>query len=246
MRKEVVGVPVASLEETIRYSLQGYSDVSEGTVEFDLDTASRLELTPDKPNSARSATTVQYLGEAVATLYVIAFAPEDGTGDESYQKLEKIDTGNYPHAAKVVGRSKATTHSEAHLTLLTRQIEDADAEPIVFAGNLDLLDGRFGKVKKLADLGQDQEGYGATLQGESQAVPTSTLTVGYHSALDWQEDSGAMWSYWRQRFGEVHAVYNPHKELQVCGFIGIPAEDCTPEDLGMLRALKAVEPTITR
>ncbi len=239
-------MPVASLEETIRYGLQGYSDLSEGKVEFDLDAASKLGLTPDKPNSARSVTTVKYLGEAVATLYVIAFAPEDGTGDESYQKLEKIDTGDYPHATKVIGRNKASTHSEAHLTLLTQQIEDADAEPIAFAGSLDLLDGRFGKVKKLANLGQDQESYDATLQGESQATPRSTLTAGYHRALDWKEGSGMMWSYWRQRFGEVHAVYNPHEELQVCGFIGIPAENCTSENLDVLRALKTEEPTIIR
>lgn len=244
MSAEVVGVPVASLEETIRFGLQGYSDVSEGTVEFDLDAASKLELTPYKPNSARSATTVKYLGEAVSTLYVIAFAPEDGTGDESHQKLADTDTGDYPHATKVVGRNKYLTHSETHLTILSRQLEDADAEPIVFAGNLDLLDGNFGKVKKLANLGQ--ENYASIMQGESEVAPTSTLTVGYRRALDWKEDSGMMWSYWRQRFGEVHAVYNPHEELQVCGFIGIPAEDCTSRDLDVLRALKTKEPEIIR
>ena len=243
MSAEVVGVPVASLEETIRFGLQGYSEVSDGKVEFDLDAAGKLELTPDKPNSARSATTVMYLGEAAATFYVIAFAPEDGTGDESHQELVDVDTGEYPHATKVIGRNKYLTHSEAHLTILTRQIEDVDAEPIAFAGNLDLLDGRFGKVEKLAELGQ--EDYQSVVEGKSFAFPRSTLTVGYKGALKWKEGDG-MWSYWRQRFGEVHAVYNPHEELQVCGFIGIPAEGCTSEDLDVLRALKTEEPAIIR
>lgn len=243
MSAEVVGVPVASLEETIRFGLQGYSEVSGGKVEFDLDAACKLELTPDKPNSARSATSVKYLGEAAATLYVIAFAPGDGTGDESHQKLADTDTGEYPRATKVIGRNKYLTHSETHLTLLSRQVEDADAEPIVFAGNLDLLDGRFGKVKKLADLGQ--ENYQSVMEGNSFALPRATLTVGYKGALKSDEGDG-MWSYWRQRFGEVHAVYNPHEELQVCGFIGIPAEDCSWKDLDVLRALKSEEPAIIR
>lgn len=167
---------------------------------------------------------------------------EAGTGDESHQKLDDMDTGLYPNATKVVGRNKALTHSETHLTILSRQLEDADAEPIVYAGNLDLLDGRFGKVKKLADLGQGQADYEAISQGDAEAKPTSTLTVGYRGALNWKEGAG-MWSYWRQRFGEVHAVYNPHEDLQVCGFIGVPAEDCTPEDLGVLRALNTQEPS---
>ncbi len=243
MSAEVVGVPISSLEETIRFGLQGYSDLSEGTVEFDLYTASKLELTPDKPNSARSATTVKLLGEAVATLYVIAFAPGDGTGDESHQKLEDTDTGDYPRATKVVGRNKVSTHSETHLTILARQVEDTDAEPIAFAGNLDLLSGSFGKVNKLAELGQ--ENYESVIEGKSFALPRSTLTVGYKGALTWKEGDG-LWSYWRQRFGEVHAVYNPHKELQVCGFISIPAEGCTSKDLNVLRALKTEEPEIIR
>ena len=236
MSAEVSGVSLPSLEETIRYGLQGYSDVSEGTVEFDLDTACQLELTPDKPNSARSATTVKYLGEAAATMYVIAFAPEDGTGDNSLE-LGGIPRNGYPETDQVLPRSKRAMHSEAHLTLLSCELEDPNAEPIPFAGNLDLITDGFSRLRKLAELGQSN--YREVIDGEAEASPTSTLTVGYHANID-------LLSFSSKRFGDPHAVYNPHEELQVCAFIGVPEENVSSRDMDFLRALKPEEPEIIR
>ncbi|MEI6850544.1 MAG: hypothetical protein WCK26_01090, partial [Candidatus Saccharibacteria bacterium] len=80
MSNEVKGVKLSNFEEPIRYALQTYSEIALGKVAFDIDTASKLELTPDKPNSARSISNVIHLGEVATKLYIIAFAPDDGTG----------------------------------------------------------------------------------------------------------------------------------------------------------------------
>jgi hypothetical protein len=63
MTKEVAGVPLKAFEVPIYDALERYSEISEGEVIFENPSAAtKLELTPDKPNSARSTVTVRHLG----------------------------------------------------------------------------------------------------------------------------------------------------------------------------------------
>lgn len=90
---DIRGVPLRKFEEPIRTALAFYSDISDGRVTFDIDQAAQLTPTPEKPYSARSATTVKFMGETATKLYVIAFAPQEGSGDESTYSLGTIDAG---------------------------------------------------------------------------------------------------------------------------------------------------------
>lgn len=134
----VSGIELTSITDPVRQALMGYQSWSEHSVQFDIDKASQLELTPYKPNAARSATTVHYLGEAIATLYVIAFRPGDGTGDESAYKLADLKTDIYPRNPKVVPRAKSV-HTEAHLTLASFAVDQPNADPLLYTGNLAVI-----------------------------------------------------------------------------------------------------------
>ena len=239
---ELLGVSLNGLEGPIREALTRYEEVSDESIEFDLDAACKLELTPTKTNSARSKTTVKYLGNAVSDLYVIAFAPQDGTGAEGRFKLSDIDTDGYPREDKVIPRSKADTASEAHLTILSRALDAPNSDPVLFAGNFDLLSGAFGHLEKIADLGQDGETYRRAMLGDINPKPISTLTVGYRGTIANIGDPN-YWNYWRKRFGDPHAVFNNQDDLQICGFVGISSEGSTIQSLDPLRALKSVEPS---
>ena len=222
MTKEVAGIKLEQLEEPIQEALKSYESVSEGTLTFDLDSASILEPTTDKPNSARSATDAKYKGETIGKLFVIAFKPEDGTGDESGYKIDNLKDENGNSTIKRIPRNKTGVHSEGHLTVLTKQLEEPNKDPDLFAGTFDLLglDGNI--IRKIGELGQS-----ATVTTD-ELQPFTTLTVGY-------TPSG-------ERFGDPHAVYSPLPEtLQVCAFLAITDEmhEAHPE---ILESLKPQEP----
>jgi hypothetical protein len=209
----LAGLPLTSFEDPIREALDLYSERTEGKVLFDSGNAARLALTPDKPNSARSATTVRHLGKTLGTLYVIAFDFEDGTGDESTYKLaSQLDFGFYPSDVKVLPRSKASLHSEAHLTLASFLPKQPDADPIMFGGSLELVGFRKPRsLARLATLGQSAGEFSHAIFRETQPQPTVTYTTGNHP------DTG-------ERFGDPHAVFNSAYIVQVCGFVAISHE----------------------
>src|SRR5579859_2869843 len=107
----VAGVPFAAFADPIHTALTRYSERSDGRVTFDRDAATQLRETPEKPNTARSTAVMRYLGEPVGSFVVIAFAPGDGTGDESAYKLSDLRTGDYPAHTKNVPRSKKAVHT---------------------------------------------------------------------------------------------------------------------------------------
>lgn len=205
MKKEVAGITLEQLEEPIQEALKQYEAVSEGRLAFDIEDAATLTPTPDKPNSARSATDAKFKGETVGKLFVIAFKPEDGTGDESGYKLDDLADESGKHTVKRVPRNKTGVHSEGHLTVLTKQLEEPNKDPELFAGTFDLL-GLDGKtIRKIGELGQK------TTVTTEELEPFTTLTVGY------KQDG--------ERFGDPHAVYSPLPEtLQVCAFLAISDE----------------------
>lgn len=221
----VSGIELSAITEPVRQALIGYQRWSEDTVRFELDEASRLESTPDKPNAARSVTTIRYLGEAVATMYVIAFRPGDGTGDETTYQLNTLDTGEYPVRTSVVPRSKTPVHTEAYVPLTSLIIDQPNADPVLYAGNQARI-GVYGqKLVALGDIGQTREEFQASMGGRRKIIlPRVSLTTGL-------QESG-------ERFGDPHAIYNNHPEyLQVCGFFALLQSDATPRRLQQFNSL---------
>lgn len=203
---EISGIKLKSLETPIHDALAKYQDQTGGALAFELDKAGILIPTPEKPNSARSTTEVTHNGEKVGDLYVIAFKPQDGTGDENTFGLDNLIVPlRYPKLPKIVPRSKAGTHQEAHMALVSQYIDDVHADQELFGGAYDLigLDGRF--IRKIGELG-----HAVSLEPED-LTPITTLTVGYRP-------NG-------KRFGDPHAVYNPRETVQVAGFLAISDEE---------------------
>lgn len=237
MSKEILGVKIDSLQEPIREALKGYSEISQGQVDFDLDTAVELELTPEKPNSARSVSAVKHLGEIAATLYVIAFKPSDGTGDYNTYPRGTLYTGDYPADAKYYPRSKAAIDTEAHLTLVSKLI-DSDIEPVQYAGSLGVL-GLIGRqISRIGFVGQNPDQFSNAMHGIDSSEPTTTLTTGYRDSLG---DLRKL--KYTDRFGDPHAIVNETPDtLQVCGFIGMPSNSETPiADRLLIRSLRPQE-----
>ena len=202
MSAEIMGVSLSNLEAPIRTALNTYEEVSSGDLRFDADNACRLQLTSDKPNSARSETEATFQGLPIGRLFVIAFKTGDGTGSEVSYKLEDLQIeAPYPRSVLVVPRNKTGVHSEAHMTIASQTVDDVHAEPELFAGRYDLLglDGTL--VKKIGELGHIET---------ENVDPITTLTVGYADM---------------KRFGDPHAVFNSlPSAVQVCAFLAITEE----------------------
>lgn len=209
-------VYLGDVQDQVALALEAYGEISNGALWFNVDSAVDLKLTPDKHNTARSASSAR-VGKQALTLYVIAFMPGDGTGDESALKLDQIRSfGNYPRKAGVVPRDKSTTQHEAHLTIASFRT-DGIARP--FAGCLDLVGiNDQAELVRLGSLGQTPPEFEAIMQAREIADPTSTFTL---------------WRVGEFAFGGKHSVHNASDVLQVCGFIGIPRGT----DPGVLRDL---------
>ena len=140
MAHNIQGISLAHFEEPIREALNQYSYMADQRVIFDVETAARLELTPEKPNSARSVSSVQHEGEAdIAQLYVIAFAPGDGSGHPSTRKEYVPGLGWFHKEDPIAPRAKDGIQAEAHLTLATQLIDQPLSDPKLYAGSLSIL-----------------------------------------------------------------------------------------------------------
>lgn len=221
--------------EPIRTALSQYAEISEGRVAFDGDQAALLEPTqPEKPYSARSVSEVSFDGETISNLYVLAFAPLDGTGDDTSFKLGEVNMGFYEGEIKFLPRSKQTVEAETHLTLASADKNNPTGDPILFAGNLRVIGfmGNKRKLSRTAYLGQYTELFLGAMDKVYPAPPEATYTVGY-SEKGMTPD---------QRFGDPHAIYNPWKHvIQVCGFLAISID--TPQYAAALQALGSIDPT---
>lgn len=215
-------------------------------MEFDLDSASELTLTPEKPNSARSESLFKQLGEVAGTLYVIAFKPEDATGDYKSYGQGTLYTGKYRPAAKYYPRIKSAIDTEAHLTIAS-QFVDSETDPVLFAGRLSMLSLRGiskRQISRIGFVGQNQETFKKYLANPDLAEPTVTLTTGYRGGLKINPLSQLKYT---DRFGDPHAILNDAEPptIQVCGFIGMPKETESPMlDRMIFKSLHAVEPRL--
>ncbi len=213
----------------MRHALIGYMADSGMQMGFDLEAATKLTATPDKPNSARSVSKVQYGKDIIGDLFVIAFAPYDGTGDDKTLHLPSVDIApGYPRTPKILPRSKAGIHSEVHLPLLAIDSAVDSAEPDMLYGRYDLIGLDQGVVGKI--------GWLVSYQGMPLDRSSATYTVGYDYDRYRSYFGGGV------RFGDPHAVYNPSPNLlQVCGFIALTNEqyENTP---GALQSLSPNSP----
>jgi hypothetical protein len=219
---------VTSLDarDQIELAVMAYTEISNGALQFvDLRSATELRPTPDKPNAARSETTVR-LGDQAVKFFFIAFEPGNGTGDESARRLDQLITGAYPRITGVVPRDKAAAECELHLTVATFD-HRGRARP--FAGCLDLvgLNLEEAGLIRLGSLGQAPEDFSRILSAVEIGDPSATFTV-------WRSGEAA--------FGDQHAVYNATRVVQICGFLAIPRGT----DPGVLRALRPQLPTEAR
>jgi hypothetical protein len=200
MSKELMGVPLERLEQPIRAALYSYEEQSANGLRLDIENAHKLELTPDKPNSARSATEVFLRDTQIGKLYVIAFKPGDGTGSQDFYQVKNLRFEKpYPASALAVPRKKIGVHSEVLLTIVAHEIENVHAGPRMYAGIYDLLGLDGDMVGKIGELGYSKDAF--------IPVPLSTFTVGYKDEIE--------------RFGDPHAVYSGIPAIQVCAFLAI-------------------------
>ncbi len=246
MTKEVAGVNLRDLEAPIYDALTRFSEETDGRVLFGyLEQAAQLELTPDKPNSARSSVPVYHEYEEAGTLHVIAFAPHDATGDDKTYTADRLVNRHFPDDPRYYPRSKANAHAEAHLSILSQRIESHD-DPVLFAGHLSLL-GIFKRdyfgteenhLVEIGYVGMESHSFASAVRdGRSGTKPRATLTTGYRGELEHPEAPG-------ERFGDPHALLNRSGlAVQVAGFIAISPE-AAPKHLEVLRQLKAREPFI--
>jgi hypothetical protein len=221
--KDICGIKLRAFADPVQHALAEYTWMSGERVRFDGDQAAQLEIVDGKPNAARSVSPVRVGRTVIGDLFVIAFRPGEGTGDESIYHLDKLVTGEYPRIPAVVPRAKTAARAEAHLTIATFLADEPDSCPIVYAGSFDLIGLRGNNLVKLADLGQPRDIFGKILRGEADAIPQTTLTVGQHNEVA-RREPGA-------RFGDPHAVFAPSAEtlggaevVQVCGFLAIGHE----------------------
>jgi len=198
---------------SIRAALGGYQDMAERRVRFDIDAAASFEMTPHKRYTARSASVVEHLGEAIGNLTVIVFDEGDCTGNESdFQLARSMAGGNYPLTPQVVPRRKVDIRSEAHLAIATLMPGRA---PQLYANNLDLIGLKDERLNQLAHLGLEDPAalmhiYENRYQG-GPIGPTATLTTGFNP-------------YSGERFGDPHAVYNNQPFVQIAGFLALTDE----------------------
>lgn len=204
------GYRIERLEEATRTALQSFVPESGYTVEFDLERAPVLELTPEKPYLARSVTAFKHLGEVAGNLYVIAFGPGDGTGDESTYTADQLrgSTGGLPLLPRAIPRSKAGIHSEVCLALASVPSDEEIGHPVALTGSLTLvgIDESY-RLTHLGVLGQTPGDFMTSLKNTRSYSPVATLTTGTVEGLG--------------RIGDPHAVYNLYPAVQVFGFMAV-------------------------
>ena len=237
-RLEIAGVPATKFQAPIIDALRTYERLVEGGparagINFpDLEEAAKLKRIPGKPYSARAGAKVHYGKKVVGDLVVVAFAPGEGSGDESSYKADDLDFDEYPAVPQIIPRSKEGVVAETHLTLVSALAGEKDSIYPGF-GNLSLMGLMGDRIVKLAELGQEVP------SGEMPENPDlrATMTVGRHELLEDGVRSG-------DRFGDPHAIYNDWSNMvQICAFFAFDQEH-RANGIKALKAVGASEPAI--
>lgn len=198
---------LVNLREPIEGALGRYQALAGEAIKFDLENAAILEPIIDGRYSARSKT-IADLGEGVTTdLVVIAFLPQDGTGDESTYNWGDLlipdeYTCNLPKgepAPKLLPRRKVGIHSEVHMALLEQYARVANVKPYYFSGTLDVLGVIGGSVQKIAEVGAPQANPQPARDPSAGKTVTTYTVIGPENSHERQVDP--------------HAIYYPKSKL---------------------------------
>lgn len=181
--------------------------------DFSFSKCNELDLTPDKPYTARTVVPVTYRQVEVGKMTVLVLLPKDGTGssEDDYTLDQVIISEDLRHRKKperVVPRKKTGIIAEAYFPLLAMNYR---GEIVKFAGHLDELTlDEERRIVPMFSLGQERANYLRTVNSGSDATPIIQLTVG-------TDREG-------NRFGDPHAIYygrNLAASIQVAGFLAV-------------------------
>ncbi|MBI4174454.1 MAG: hypothetical protein HY517_02315 [Candidatus Aenigmarchaeota archaeon] len=196
-----------AMRKPIREALRAYADMYRGDVKFG--DFHDMQLTPEKPNSARTTVPVAYKGLPPLDMYAIAFLPGDGTGDTSTYKLDDVFIPTWLQYAekpeRVIPRSKKGIACEGFFPLFSA----AAGRNYMFVNcmwELTIADSAGRNVVTHAWwLGSRPDRFKVL----DPARPEVYFTTGTGK-------NG-------ERFGDPHAIhYNPNAEpVQVVGFLAI-------------------------
>lgn len=201
--------------DPVRDALTAVIDKTDGKLTFNLEKASVLEPTPDKPNTARSEVKADYGGIVVSKMVVVVFAPRDGTGSEDAENgmtVQNLEFGlDMPVDGRCIPRFKLEKgiHREIALGLCALD-SGTDAEPALFANHLQLLTIDPQHPDMVVNghyLGQPERDMHTSVHYGRDAKLVSNFTCG--------ENANG------QRFGDPHAVFNQSPSIwQVAAFMG--------------------------
>ncbi len=185
--------------------LHGYESYHHKQIQFGK--PSPVRATPEKPYTARTNVPILYENQNCGDIAVLIFAPGDGTGDTSMFQAGTIEVPpKYHHDDKphrVFPRAKERVISEGYLPLFA--IRD-DTLTIPYAGCLEELTVRDGKVVRAWGLGQFPHVFSQNVESGHGTTPNVTYTCGLDD---------------RTYFGDPHALYNATNIHQVAGFLTI-------------------------
>lgn len=207
---------LAELSGHLFCALSKYENHFDGKLKFSLPGPfdRPFELTPDKPYSARTDVPVTFEGKDIGDMCVIAFKPEDGTGNENDYALDELafhekyfDSLN---PGKVVPRKKDSVLYELFFPIFSI----SERAPYYLLNSLEELtfeDNDPTIITKAWDLGTRPGFYKRLMKyGGEDIKPVIQFTTGYKPN--------------RQRFGDPHSVFhvNLMDAVQVAGFLSIP------------------------
>lgn len=228
---------LTQLRDPIATALERYVEKADGRLSFDIAAASALEKVSGKHQYARNSakgTEVIFSDDSRATLWTIAFMPEDGTGDSSFMTLDQTWTPGLPRHEKILPRSKKAMLAEIAMTLCAVDLDDHRRGPKLFATSLGLL----GLVEKPREIKAEFAigGIGGLGAGPMDVFssfdlePHTDVTVGPLTAQGYLDQVVG------KRRGDPHAVYNNSGSLAVAAFLGIPT-DASSDAFAALRSL---------
>lgn len=207
-----IDLDLEDLRKPLEVALGAYTSKYGGMLtfgEFD-----DFKLTPEKPNTARTAVPVTFDDSHVGGMSVIVFLEGDGTGDENTYTLPMVlipaDLWHNDKPERVIPRAKTGVVYEGCFPMFS--ITDTGFVAM-HAAALDelIVTGVPLTVAPQWRLGQTDSGFKQAIYSGLEILPEVYLTVG-PGAND-------------QRFGDPHSVYSGIRAsggpVQVAGFLGI-------------------------
>jgi len=185
-------------KEPLKHSLALYERSYDNRLRFE--DLPDFELTPDKPNTARTIIPVTYAGTNVGKLYAIIFFPGDGTGDaKTYEpgRLEVPSRLRYSEKPeRVMPRSKSGIICEGYFPFFS------------FSDGRVSMCNAFLEELTVDDVDQPERIVHAWNLGNRESKqPEVYLTTGY-------DKHGS-------RFGDPHSIHNYGDDVEVVGFLAI-------------------------